>query len=110
MKQIIGQGKSDKLETNAKKANYMNLEELKRENKQTSMRIYYQTYFLDKVEQKYLFESKSFIYKYGQNQARPHEKNMAKCVLVLIIRSTNYPVAPYVPNNRKGAPQKYQLH
>lgn len=35
---------------------------------------------------------------------------MAKCVLVLIIWSTNNPVVPHIPNNWERATQEYQLH
>ena len=54
----------------------------------------------------YLSESKLLIYKYGKNEARPHEKEIPKRILVLIIRSANNPMAPYIPNNSEGAPQK----
>ena len=35
---------------------------------------------------------------------------MAKCVLVLIIWSTNNPVVPHIPDNWERATQEYQLH
>lgn len=58
----------------------------------------------------YLQKGKFLIDKQGKNKTRYREKNMAKCILLLVIRSPHNIVPSNVPDNWEWTSEENQLH